>query len=202
MLSVAEVHDAAAMLMQAPLVGAAEVLARPSPIPAAPGVYAWFFRNVPPGVPVDGCLIRDGMPLLYVGISPKAPPTNGTPVSRQTLRSRVRYHYRGNAEGSTLRLTLGCLLADALGIELRRVGSGKRLTFGSGEAALSGWMAANALVSWVEHPRPWEAEEALIRSASLPLNLQGNQRHPFHSHLTVIRATAKERARFLPMAGR
>ncbi len=202
MLSAAEVHDAAAMLMQAPLIKAAEVLARPSPIPAAPGVYAWFFRNVPPGVPVDGCVLRSGMPLLYVGISPKAPPTNGTPVSRQTLRSRVRYHYRGNAEGSTLRLTLGCLLADSLGIELRRVGSGTRMTFGTGESTLSAWMAANALVCWVEHPRPWETEEALIRSVSLPLNLQGNQHHPFHAQLTAIRAAAKQRARLLPVSGR
>ncbi|WP_394816236.1 GIY-YIG nuclease family protein [Streptomyces mooreae] len=43
-------------------------------------------------------------------------------TSTQNLRKRVRYHYRGNAAGSTLRLTLGCLL----GLELRRVGSGKR----------------------------------------------------------------------------
>jgi hypothetical protein len=188
--------------MDAPLYASDAVLARPSPVPAIPGVYAWFFRKVPPGVPVDRCLIRDSMPLLYVGISPKAPPTSGAPVSRQTLRSRVRYHYRGNAEGSTLRLTLGCLLADSLRIELRRVGSGKRMTFGTGEAALSAWMAANALVCWVEHPRPWEAEDALIRSESLPLNLQGNQQHPFHARLTAIRAAAKERARFLPVAGR
>ena len=190
------------MLMQAPLVEAAAVLARPSPVPAAPGIYAWFFRNVPPRVPVDGCLIRDGMPLLYIGISPKAPPTNGTPVSRQTLRSRVRYHYRGNAEGSTLRLTLGCLLGDVLGIELRRVGSGKRMTFGTGEADLSAWMAANTLVCWMEHPRPWEAEDALIRSVSLLLNLRGNRHHPFHAQMTAIRATAKQRARLLPVSGR
>lgn len=102
------------------------MLARPSLIPAAPGVYAWFFR--------------------------KAPPTNGTPLSRQTLRSRIRYHYRANTEGSTLRLTLGCLLANSLGIELRRVGSGTRMTFSTGEATLSKWMAANALVPWEDIP--------------------------------------------------
>ncbi|MFF3911407.1 GIY-YIG nuclease family protein [Streptomyces sp. NPDC001848] len=57
-----------------------------------------------------------------------------TRTSTQNLRKRVRYHYRGNAAGSTLRLTLCCLL----GLELRRVGSGNRLTFGkSGEASLS-----------------------------------------------------------------
>ncbi len=46
-------------------------------------------------------------------------------------------HYAGNAEGSTLRKTLGCLLADELGIELRRVGSGTRKTFVDGEHRLS-----------------------------------------------------------------
>src|ERR1700722_7026268 len=54
----------------------------------------------------------------------------------------------GNAEGSTLRLTLGCLLAGELGLELRRGGSGGRLTFCDGEARLSGWLAENALVTW------------------------------------------------------
>ena len=53
-------------------------------------------------------------------------------------------------------------------------------------------MAANALVSWMEHPRPWEAEEELIQFVSLPLNLQGNQQHPFPPRLTGIRAAAKE----------
>ncbi|MFC4501838.1 MULTISPECIES: GIY-YIG nuclease family protein [Streptomyces] len=55
-------------------------------------------------------------------------------TSTQNLRKRVRYHYRGNAAGPTLRLTLGCML----GLELRRVGSGKRMTFGkAGETTLS-----------------------------------------------------------------
>jgi hypothetical protein len=44
-------------------------------------------------------------------------------ASKQALSHRVRYHMRGNAEGSTLRLSFGCILADQLGIELRRVGS-------------------------------------------------------------------------------
>ena len=110
-------------------------------MPAAAGVYAWFFRALPhPDIDTSSCVVVDGLPLLYVGIAPKAPPAAPRPPSRQTLRTRVRYHYRGNAYGSTLRLTLGCLLADQLGIELRRVGSGTRLTFGDGEQALSEWM--------------------------------------------------------------
>ncbi|WP_374120389.1 GIY-YIG nuclease family protein [Mesorhizobium onobrychidis] len=55
-------------------------------------------------------------------MSPKAPPLNGARPSSQNVRSRLRTHYSGNAAGSTLRRTLGCLLAAELGIELRRVG--------------------------------------------------------------------------------
>jgi hypothetical protein len=125
------------------------ILSRPCPIPSKPGVYAWFFRVVPDSVPsLEGCVKYNGLWLLYIGISPKRPPRIGNP-SRQTLRTRIRYHYRGNTEGSTLRLTLGCLLADHLGLELRRVGSGKRMTFTkSGESILSNWMARNAFVAW------------------------------------------------------
>ena len=61
---------------------------------------------------------------------------------------------QGNAEGSTLRLTLGCLLAKTLEIELRRVGSGKRRTFADSESALSAWMGENAFVCWIETSQP------------------------------------------------
>ena len=80
-----------------------EVLRSPSVVPAAPGVYAWYFKRAPPHVPTECCVASDGKVLLYVGISPKAPPANGRPASRQNLRTRLRYHMRGNAEGSTLR---------------------------------------------------------------------------------------------------
>ncbi len=181
----------------------AEVLWRPTPEPAAPGVYAWYFAAAPPGVSVEGCHWVDGTVLLYVGISPKRPPVNGTQPSRQTLRSRVRYHYRGNAYGSTLRLTLGVLLADELGIGLRRVGStGSRLTFGDGEAALSGWMAEHARVCWVVDPQPWLLETRLIEGIDLPLNLGQNAHGSFHGRLSQARARQRELARTLPILPR
>lgn len=46
----------------------AEVLARPSPVPAAPGLYAWHFRGIPPSVSTEGCVENDGLSLLYVWI--------------------------------------------------------------------------------------------------------------------------------------
>jgi hypothetical protein len=180
----------------------AEVLARDCPVPRLPGVYAWYFRAVPPGVPTDGCLHVDDATLLYVGISPKRPPTNGKPPSRQRLCHRIRYHLRGNAAGSTLRLTLGCLLVAELGIELRRVGSGGRRTFADGEARLSAWLDAYARVVWLPAEEPWHLEQRLIGALALPLNLEHNERHPFHATLSAARRRAKERAEEQPIVRR
>lgn len=177
----------------------AEVMASPCPVPEHGGVYGWWFRRLPWDLDTKGCITHDGLTLLYVGISPKESPARGDVPSRATLRSRIRTHYGGNAEGSTLRRTLGCLLAGTLGLELRCVGTGKRFTFVEGEQRLSSWMDANALVSWVPCDRPWEVEEELIRRLDLPLNLEGNGPHPFRPQLSRIRSEAVRRAKELPV---
>lgn len=177
----------------------AEILTRNCPVPRASGIYAWYFRSLPGTVPADGCVRFDDATLLYIGISPKRPSVSGGRASRQSLRHRIRYHLRGNAEGSTLRLTLGCLLSRKLGIRLQRVGSGSRRTFADGESRLSQWMDDNALVVWLPHAEPWILESQLIANVSLPLNLQGNQHHAFHGALSAIRRTAKEQADQLPI---
>lgn len=41
-----------------------EVLARPSLVPKKSGVYAWYFRAIPPIVPLEGEHWFDGYPLL------------------------------------------------------------------------------------------------------------------------------------------
>ncbi len=158
--------------------------------PVAAGVYAWFFTSIPPRVPTERCFQRDGMTLFYVGISP------GRRASAETLRSRLRFHYQGHAEGSTLRLTLGCLLEHELGTVLRR--SGKRLIFGGAEKRLSQWMADNTAVTWVEVQTPRPLEEYLLRTLNLPLNIEGNQHHPFYDELRDLRDKARTRAEELP----
>ncbi|WP_247701598.1 GIY-YIG nuclease family protein [Streptomyces sp. F63] len=111
----------------------------------------------------------------------------------------MRYHHRGNAAGSTLRSTLGCLLS----LELRRLGSGKRITFGkAGEATLGQWMADNARVCWIEQSEPWDLESQLISQLDLPLNLDQNRHNAFHSRLKELRAQARQRARGCPSASR
>ena len=175
-----------------------EVLQRNGPVPNEACVYAWYFKEAPPMVPLENCVIHEDMYLLYVGISPSKPPRQGKPSS-QNLSKRIKYHYSGNAEGSTLRLTLGCLLKESLGIELRRVGSGNRLTFSDGEETLSEWMSKNAFVTWIVYPEPWRLEDYAIKQLSLPLNLRDNEKHPFHRTLTSLRRQAKRNARGKPI---
>lgn len=172
-----------------------EVLAKESPVPREGGLYAWYFQDIPSLVPVDTCISTHGKWLLYSGISPKAPPKNGKAPSKENLWTRVRYHFRGNAEGSTLRLTLGVLL----GFELRRVGSGKRMTFAHDEVKLSEWLEHNAFVTWITHTEPWELETEVIKTYSLPLNLDQNRQHPFHATLSRLRREAKQNARDKPV---
>ncbi|SRX83353.1 hypothetical protein MPP7335_05132 [Mycolicibacterium parafortuitum] len=167
------------------------------PVPAKPGAHGWWFREIPGDIDTAECEQRDGWTLLYVGVSPGPPRADGRPQAPQDLRKRIRYHFgagNASADGSTLRKSLGVLLAERLGIELRRVGSGKRQTFAGGEAVLTEWMAENASVSWVLHPEPWYLEAKLLNALYLPLNIQGNHRNAFASELKKRRRDAAVKA--------
>jgi hypothetical protein len=169
-------------------------------LPARPGVYGWYFDALPPVVPVADCHRADGWVLAYVGIAPRRPYLDGR-RSSQTLASRLRMHFAGRAFGSTLRYSLGCLLSGVLGLEYRRHGQG--FGFGlEGETALSRWMHTHARVVYCVHEAPWIEEERSIDSLSVPLNLKGNEGHPFHTHLSALRWSTLERARQLPVLPR
>lgn len=176
-----------------------EVLSRPCPIKRLPGVYAWFFKEIPPSIRSEGCIKYENLYLLYIGISPNPPSRNGIKLSSQTIYDRIRYHFIGNASSSTLRLTLGCLLSEKLNFELRRVGSGKRMTFWVGEKTLSEWMGENAFVTWIYHEEPWKLEEELISQLYLPLNLHMNKQNMNYPIVSSIRSKAKTYARILPI---
>ena len=166
-------------------------------MPQDRGLYAWFFKEVPPGVPTDGCITKDGLTLLYVGICPK----NDKVKKNRNLRTRIKgEHFKGNADGSTLRQTLGVLLTEQSDFPLRRVGSGKRITLTHlGEQWLDDWMEENAFVCWVKHPAPWEVEKEIIENVSLPLNIRDND-HPFAKQLSAMRSEAKRVAKEMPIA--
>ena len=169
----------AALTRPARLWSGEEVLARPSPTPPTSGVYGCWFDVAPPGVDVSRCLNLNGRWLLYVGKS-------------QNLQKRMYFHFSANAEGSTLRKTLGCLLADELGIRLQRVG--RSVHFAGGEEQLNQWMRRHVSVAWLEASMPGSLEEHLIGTLELPLNLEGNERNVFHPTLRRIRSAAMAKA--------
>jgi hypothetical protein len=175
-----------------------ELFTTPCPIEKLPGIYSWYFKEIPPYINYANCINYNGMFLLYLGISPKAPPQNGKLPSHQTLYHRIRRHYNGNAECSTLRRTLGCLLSEKLEIELRRVGSNQSMTFGKDELKLNKWMNENAFVTWIYSDKPWILEEELISRLFLPLNLQMNKHNINYQVVSEIRRLAIQNARELP----
>ena len=105
----------AALLEPVHLTSRAEAPARSTHLPAQSGVYAWYFDAPSPSAPTNGAYASESGHLLYVGIAPREPRRRDSRPSEQDLRKRIRNHFRGNASGSTLRLTLGSLLAGELG---------------------------------------------------------------------------------------
>lgn len=162
-------------------------------LPQQPGIYGWYFRSIPPKVPYEDCTRVNGWTLLYVGIATK------------DIRQRILdEHFHGNAYGSTLRLSLGCLLSDTLSIQLQRIGrSRKRLTFGQiGEVKLSEWIAEHARVAWRADDELFQDKKFLKRLEqlivqerySLPLNIDNNRKHPFYAQLKKIRKGCRKQA--------
>jgi hypothetical protein len=147
--------------------------------PGMPGVYAFYFDEPPPGIDPAGCHRYDGRWLLYVGKATR-------------LRRRLGNDLVRNAAVSTLRLSLGCLLSDKLGLQLQRLPTGKR-NFAAGEKQITDWIAKHTLVAWVATEHAAKLERAIITSAiCLPLNIEDN---PCAATTTVCKA-ARDRARW------
>lgn len=198
-----EDDTAHALLAPKRLCTAREAADRQFGAPRTAGIYAWYFDVVPSGVEAAACHRHEGWTLLYCGISPRKPPANGKPPSKSHVQKRLRTHFGGNAAGSTLRLTLGCLLEIEIGTVLRRVGTRGRLTFTNpGEQLLDRWLHDHARVVWAEHRAPWEPEHALLMSGlPLPLNIEGNPCRASTAPLSALRSAAKRRAEALPLIG-
>lgn len=139
--------------------------------PASPGIYGWWVKKGTLDIPDAPYQDKDGHQLLYVGISPRRPSAAGR-KSKSTVRDRLVTHATKDASRSTLRRTLGVLLADDLGLTLG-VHRGREHYGPEGEALISHWLDANARIAWVIDAEPWEAEEALLAQATLALNLDG-----------------------------
>jgi len=147
--------------------------------PNEAGIYAWFFDWRIPSVCRSGCFGHSTFKLLYIG-------------QASNLRRRiVNCHFKGSADVSTLRLTLGCLLEEVLPAKLSVTWRGRWTFSRDGEKRLSEWMRLHARVTWIRlHDKfvDWpstegegdedvldRAERRLIKSFWLPLNLAHNR---------------------------
>jgi hypothetical protein len=182
------------LLRPSRLLSRAEFLSDPCPVPRTQGIYAWYFDEVPSLIDATGCHTFEGYTLLYVGIGPSKKAKDDS----RNLHARLKEHFALNAEGSTLRLTLGCLLSEQLGIQLQRVGP-KRLTFTNlGEQKLDAWMDTHARVAWAPVASPWLIEtEILASDLPLPFNIEG--RGGRKSWLSRFRQEHKRIGRSLPI---
>lgn len=163
-----------------------EFLGDPSSVDSVPGIYGWFFKEIPhAAIDVSGCVHHEGLSLLYVGISPR------NETSRENVRQRIAIHYSGTARRSTLRLSLGSLLLRPLALKPRPESGKGKISFGETEKRLSAWMAENAFVVWKAVPEPWKQEVPLIQALDLPLNIDNNRQHPFCETLRAARRNAR-----------
>jgi hypothetical protein len=116
----------------------AELRGRASPVPKAAGVYGWWFREIPCDTDVAGCIRRDDLTLLYIGISP------GRAGSASNLRTRTLQVCRDRG-GHTLRRSLAALLAAQLDLRPSPANARGRLHIDDeGERRLSAWITSNA----------------------------------------------------------
>ena len=177
------------LLQPASLLPARAVLDDPALIPDRGGIYAWWFDEEIPSVPLDGTLLHGQYRLLYIGIAPRAPSADGS-ESRSTLRKRiVRNHLGRRIASSTLRRSLAWLLSHSFGLAIKRNAVGKAMMSRDDEERLTHWMRSHAAISLLCHEQAWTIEEDLIANGpALPLNLKGSK-HPFRQQLSVLRAT-------------
>ena len=185
-------NDAASHLLNpGDLFTVSDLRNNPKLIPAAGGVYAWWFSKIPPKVCIDETKIIQGHRLLYVGIAPRKPsPTEK--AGTRTLRDRLLNHFRGPIGSSTLRRTLATLLASELELRLGSLPSERIGMPAEDETILSKWMNANARLNWVTSDAPWEVEEQLIKRVRLPLNIKGSS-GDFAKILSQLRSQAKSK---------
>jgi len=161
------------------------------PPPNKSGVYGWYFNKLNPYVLrqskiyVKPWWFSSKWFLLYIG--------RGNDLNRRI----IEMHFK-NADVSSLRLSLGCLLVRKLKICLRKRPrpndeNDYAYTFGDeGEEKLSHWMAKNSRLSWIVSNDYERVEEEAIEKYKPPLCSIGNP-EPFKP-LEDLKSCLKELA--------
>ena len=156
----------------------------PTLLPAKSGAYFVFFDSGQLLLERSGYLefdqtfplSRDGFDLLYVG------------ATADSLRLRAMQHVVGDSRSSSLRMTVGALVADDLNLDPVGDGSRTYFNFGDGERRLTEWLCAHTRVAVHVTDQPFVFEKALLRSLAVPFNISDRKRHPYSKYLMNLRA--------------
>ena len=144
------------------IISYADISADTSLAPFRSGIYGWYFKEAPPCVPTDGCVVRDGKTLLYIG-------------QTTCLNDRMKNHRAHTGHGSTLRRSLNTIFCGQ-----------PFLSEPNEKEKVNNWMKKNAFVCWVKHETPYDIEEYIITRSCLPLNIKHSS-HPFSQKLKSMR---------------
>ncbi|HBV83869.1 MAG TPA: hypothetical protein DEB74_14005 [Lachnospiraceae bacterium] len=152
-------------------------------VPALSGNYIFALRKnsrLPDiGIPVTYTKFRD-YDVIYVGLA------------SNSLKDRdIKKHFNGNAGGSTLRKSLGCLFGYNLIPRDSHYNSNGKTKFNvTDESKLSDWIKTNLIMFYYPNKEFDSVESLLIQALNPPLNLDKNHNvinSEFRKHLTKLR---------------
>lgn len=153
-------------------------------LPSEPGTYFVFFDSGQLLLERSGYLEfdqsypfnLDGFDLLYVG------------ATADSLRLCAMQQVVGDSRSSSLRMTVGALVADDLNLDPVGDDSRTYFNFGDGERRLTEWLCAYTRVAVHVTDQPFVVEKMLLRSLTVPFNISDRKRHPYSKYLTNLRA--------------
>jgi hypothetical protein len=160
----------------------------PNPLPTAGGVYLFCSNN-------EWLAEKLGSPTF----ASSALPTGYHPLyigSAANLQRRIRSHVGRSSVASSMRGSLGTILAEQIGLTPLASDVGGELWFAE-EAILSGWIDRYCLVGVRETSSPLTLEKALVVSEKPPLNISYLKTTPLARRLIRARASVRAEARRL-----
>lgn len=143
--------------------------AHPGLIPDVGGLYALILdhpEELDPSLERARLKLEEvflgGRHVLYIG------------ATGHSLRRRLKHHLADDTCMSTFRMSLGAVLMETLGLEVRVVPGQRYFGFSpESEQMLSAWIAEHVSVAVRPHARARDVEQRLISRAQPPLNIAG-----------------------------
>jgi len=161
-----------------------------SKITATCGVYAWYSdltlaKEAKVPVPIEGPWRVGDFLLLYIGL-----------VGVRPIKKRLYYHSGGGrADQSPFQRGLGCLLSQALKIELRSKSPSFHDFYPKGP--LKKWIEEHTYFKCLANEEAEKLEKMLIAKLKPLLNKEGNESHPFYPVMKRLEGEQNKRSKLL-----